>query len=123
MTFIRDYFVCVAVCTVFAVLWFTVWKLITPLDKFGRPKVENADDPSKGGDPDVAKERIKKIYKLDMEPADEKEIPIKGIYIYPIRGMKGIKVDVAEIQPHGIKNDRVWVVISKEKMKPLANQN
>ena len=106
MTFLRDYFTLVFVVTSLATIWFTVWKWITPLDKFGQRKVENADDTSKGGDPDVAKERIKEIYRLDLEPCEEKEIAIKGIYLYPIRGMKGIKVDVAEVQPFGLKNDR-----------------
>lgn len=123
MSFLRDYFACVVVFTTLATLWFIIWRLITPLDKYGKPKEDNADDPSKGGDPDVAKDRIKKIYKLDLEPADEKPIAIKGIYIYPIRGIKGIKVDVAEVQPFGLKNDRQWVIICKKKMKPVANHN
>ena len=122
-TFIRDYCIFVFVCTAMASLWFTLWRFFTPLDKYGKPKEPNADDTSKGGDPVTAKNRIKEIYNLKLEPADEKPIPIKALYLYPVRGIKGIRVDVAEIQPFGLKNDRQWVIIDKEKMKPVANHN
>jgi len=65
-------------------------KPIPPLDGYEA-------DTSKGGDPDVSKNLIKKMYKLDVDPSEEKEIDIKAIYLYPMRGVKGIKVDVAEI--------------------------
>ena len=122
MTFIRDYFVCVAVCTVFATLWFTVWKLITPLDKFGRPKVENADDSSKGGDPDVAKERIKKIYKLDLEPADEKEILdqlVESLEPYNITEiMRTGKMSMRKGKTHNVSLDKNNVKSEQEKWQP-----
>ena len=37
--------------------------------------------------------------------------------------MKGIKVKELEVTPYGIKKDRNWVIIGKEKMKPIANNN
>lgn len=48
---------------------------------------------------------------------------ITGMYLYPIRGIKGIKVDTAEIWPFGMKNDRQWCILSKTKEKPIADHN
>lgn len=64
---------------------------------------------------------IAKSYDLDLKPEDEKEIPIKSIYIYPIRGVKGIKVDEIEVSPFGVKGDRNWVIIGCKRMGYFAN--
>ena len=45
------------------------------------------------------------------------------MYLYPIRGIKGIKVETAEVWPFGMKNDRQWCILSKTKDKPLADHN
>ena len=50
-------------------------------------------------------------------------MPIKAIWLYPIRGVHGISVAQAEITPGGLRYDRNWVIIGKAKMKPLANHN
>ena len=34
-------------------------------------------------------QKIRKNYNLNVAPNEEKEIEIKGIYMYPIRGVKG----------------------------------
>jgi len=37
-------------------------------------------------------EKTKEHYDLTIKPQDEKVIPIKAIYIYPVRGIRGIQV-------------------------------
>jgi uncharacterized protein YcbX len=60
---------------------------------------------------------------LTLKPEDEHEVPIKWMYIYPIRAIKGIKVQEIEVTPFGIKRDRNWCIIGLKKMKPIANHN
>jgi len=68
-------------------------------------------------------EKIEKLYKMDIKHYQEKIVPIKSIWLYPVRGIKGFKVQWCEITPHGLKNDRTWVILSKATMKPIANHN
>jgi uncharacterized protein YcbX len=42
---------------------------------------------------------------------EEKEVKIHSMWLYPMRGVKGIKVEHCEITPYGLKNDRIWVII------------
>lgn len=60
---------------------------------------------------------------MDVKPKLEKAVKIKAIFLYPVRGIRGIKVDHCEITPFGLKNDRNWVIISRKTMKPLACHN
>jgi len=46
------------------------------------------------------------MYNLKVSPSEEIDVPIKDIYLYPVRGIMGIKVEVAEVNPYGLKNDR-----------------
>ena len=50
----------------------------------------------------------------------EKEVKIKAIYIYPIRGVKGVEVDQCELTPFGLKKDKNWVIINKKLMWPIT---
>ena len=68
-------------------------------------------------------EKIEKLYKMDIKYAQEKSVPIKSIWLYPVRGIKGFKVTWCEITPYGLKNDRTWVILSKATMKPIACEN
>jgi hypothetical protein len=56
---------------------------------------------------------VKSRYNLDVPLEDEKSIPIEGLFHYPCRGIKGIKVDKLKVTEYGIKDDRVFVVINK----------
>jgi hypothetical protein len=67
--------------------------------------------------------KIRKLYNLDINQSEEILVPIKKIYLYPMRGIKGIEMDWVEITPYGLKNDRTWVVIRESKMKPISNHN
>lgn len=60
---------------------------------------------------------------MDIEECEEKRVPIKSMWLYPVRGVKGIKVDHLEVSPTGIKNDRIWCMLDKKTKKPVANHN
>ena len=68
-------------------------------------------------------DRIKRLYDLSIKPTQEKEVKIESIWLYPVRGIKGFKVDYCGITPNGPKNDREWVIIGMEKLKPLSCDN
>jgi len=61
---------------------------------------------------------MKSMYNLQVLEKDEKEVKIKGIYLYPIRGIKGLEVPQVEITPSGIRGDRNWVILGMKKGKP-----
>jgi len=63
------------------------------------------------------------LYNLKIKPNQEKSVKIKEMYLYPVRGVLGIKVKWVEITPFGLKLDRNWVIIGTKKMKPLSNDN
>lgn len=60
------------------------------------------------------------MYKLDVKESDEEEVKIKAIYLYPIRGIKGLRVDSFEISESGIIGDRNWVILSVKTKKPIG---
>ena len=64
-----------------------VYIYTTPLDGDNKKIVPHA----KPGNVDVV-ENIKKCYDLSLKPVDEHAVPIKSMFIYPVRGIKGIKV-------------------------------
>jgi hypothetical protein len=104
--------------TVIAIIRVAVFIHTTPLDGQNKKIKPNA----KHQEFDYV-ENIKKSYDLTLKPEDETAIPIKSIYVYPVRGIKGIKVQEIEVTPFGIKGDRNWVIIGCKKMKPIANNN
>lgn len=67
--------------------------------------------------------KIQKLYDLNIEYQDERVVPIKTIYLYPVRGIMGIKVPEVEIGPHGLTKDRTWCIIWKKRMIPYSNHN
>ena len=68
-------------------------------------------------------QKIKSIYDLDVSYYAEKEIPIKNMWIYPIIGVKGIRMDHLLVTPEGIVNDRIWVILDKKDLTSVAAHN
>ena len=60
---------------------------------------------------------------LDIKQHYEKSLKIKGIYIYPVEGIRGCRMNSCEITPYGLKGDRNWVIVDKEDMKLIACHN
>lgn len=52
----------------------------------------------------------------------EKERPIKidHIFIFPCRGIKGLEVDSVKVSSSGIKYDREFAIVDKEKLTLIA---
>ena len=65
--------------------------------------------------------RLEIQFSFKVKPKDEIDIKIKEIYLYPIRGIKGIKVDSIELTNGGIKNDRNWLIHSVKKKKHICS--
>ncbi len=89
-----------------------------PRTKYGEVRIDEKIPPEE----DVVA-KIKELYDLDVKPNREKSVKIHEIYLYPVRGIKGVKVDHVETTPFGLKQDRNWVIIGVRKMKPFANHN
>ena len=66
---------------------------------------------------------IATAYDLEIKPRDEIDIPIKAIYLYPIRGVKGMEVSSVQITPHGLVGDRHWVIVNAKTKKTIQNEN
>ena len=60
---------------------------------------------------------------MSVQPEQEKKVKIDQLWLYPVRGVKGIEVDSCELTPYGIKYDRNWVIVDLVKMKSVANHN
>lgn len=45
---------------------------------------------------------------------DVRAITLNGLYIYPIKSLKGIAVDEARVEPRGLQYDRRWMLIDEE---------
>lgn len=67
--------------------------------------------------------RIESEYGLELKPEDEQNIKIKAIYLYPIRGVKGMSVSSVQITPHGLAGDRNWVIVNAKTKKSIDNEN
>jgi len=80
-------------------------------DKYNYPKLYNMV------------QKIKKLYDLSIKQKDEIVVPIKKIFLYPIRGIKGLEMEWCEVTPFGLKLDRIWCVMRESKMKPISNHN
>jgi len=89
MGFIQDYMTYVCVVTFIAVIRFVFFHFTTTkkLDSFGGPKVEY----EKPKDQNIV-EKVEKLYKMDIKYVQERSVPIKSIWMYPVRGIKGFKV-------------------------------
>ena len=58
---------------------------------------------------------------MTIEPGSETNMTIKGLYLYPIRGIKGIEVDHVEIGNGGILKDRNWLIHSVKRKKHICS--
>ena len=124
MGFLQDYFTIVVVFTTGAALYYFVVEFLFKTkkdekDPVGKPKIPNASTPPA----ENMVERIKRLYNLTIKANREKEVKIVSIWLYPVRGIKGFKVNECGITPYGPKNDREWVIIDMKKLKPLACDN
>ena len=63
------------------------------------------------------------MYDTEVKFTDEIDIPIKAIYLYPIRGVKGMEINTCQITPHGLTGDRNWVIVNAKTMKTIQNEN
>lgn len=63
---------------------------------------------------------IRKKYRLDIKPNEEKPIKIQKLYIYPCRGIQAIEVDHVKVTKYGIKYDREWSLYYKESLKHIT---
>ena len=61
--------------------------------------------------------------RLNIGKEKEKEVPILELYLYPCRGMTGIKMDELQLGEHGIRYDRIFVVIDAQTRKPVHTAN
>lgn len=61
------------------------------------------------------------MYDFTVKPADEEDVEIKEIIMYPIRGFKGIKMQEVELSNSGIIGDRLWTIYSIDKQSQLSN--
>jgi hypothetical protein len=61
--------------------------------------------------------RIKDFYDLTIQPSQEQKVKISSLYLYPVRGIRGITVDYLTLTESGALNDRLWVMIDKKKNK------
>lgn len=63
---------------------------------------------------------LRKRYKFDIRPQQEKSVKIDKLVIYPCRGIQGIEVDHVKVSKFGIKYDREWAVYYKDKQTPIT---
>jgi uncharacterized protein YcbX len=45
------------------------------------------------------------------------------MWLYPIKGVKGFKVDYLEVTPHGVKNDRIWAIVDLKTGEPVTGKH
>jgi uncharacterized protein YcbX len=63
------------------------------------------------------------LYNTTVKKSDEVPIEIADLYQYPVRGVLGFKVKSIRISSSGPLNDRLWVIINKETLKPHTASN
>ena len=121
MSFLEDYFKFVGVITLVAFINFGFFYFRDPTGQQGKKSKykPNASAPEK--EDQVVK--IRSLYQMGIPEYHEKPVKLKSLWLYPVRGVKGIKRDFLEITPYGIINDRLWVILDKKKLKPVANHN
>ena len=68
-------------------------------------------------------QHLQDMYNLNVKEQDESLVKIKAMYLYPIRGIKGLQVEQVEITESGIVGDRNWMIISVKTKKPIGCAN
>merc|ERR1719265_2584327 len=43
----------------------------------------------------------------------QRDLPIKALYIYPVKSMAAIQLDRAFFDPYGLVHDRRWIVVDE----------
>ena len=71
---------------------------------------------------DLVKERYKSVNDT-LQKHHEFPIQIKHLFLYPVRGIPGIQVREVELGNHGIRHDRIFVIVGEEDKKPLTCGN
>ena len=66
--------------------------------------------------PNERLEQLNSLYKsvnnyTNYKKEDELEVPIKQLFVYPCRGIPGAEVDELELGEHGIRYDRIFIII------------
>lgn len=98
MGFLHDYLLFVGIVAVIAFIRVAIYQMTTPLTKYGEKKIEYDQPPDED-----AVQKVRKHYDLDLKPYKERDVKIKAIFLYPVRGIRGVKVDHCEITPYGLK--------------------
>ena len=91
--------------------------------RLASPKKEALLFPSSGYKQQNLVEKTKSNYNLSIKPSEEKPIPIRKLYLYPIRGVQGVEVESIELTPLGFRFDRNWVIINAKTLKSYSNRN
>ena len=53
----------------------------------------------------------KSMYRLDV--SESKKVQIKALFLYPVRGIKGIEVPFLRMTESGAEYDRLFVIVDK----------
>ena len=97
------------------VVAYALWRLVNPSSGTG---IDGAEDK-----PVVDEVDIREYYSFDVKECEEAKVPIQAIYQYPVRGVKGTRVQRIALTSSGPLNDRIFVVLSQINMKPLSCDN
>jgi len=76
--------------------------------------------------PELTIEMVKQRYRSvndQLQKHHEVPIPISQLFLYPVRGIPGIEVSSVELGNHGIRHDRIFLVVSADDKTPLTNGN
>jgi len=71
---------------------------------------------------EMVKERYQSVND-QFQSDQEVPIPIKQLFVYPIRGIPGIEVQSVELGNHGVRYDRIFVIVSADDKTPLTGDN
>ena len=55
--------------------------------------------------------RPKSLYRLDV--SESKQVNIKALFLYPVKGIKGIEVPFLRMTESGAEYDRLFVIVDK----------
>ena len=70
--------------------------------------------------------KLKKYYLSVSKPIacqDERSVPIKNLFVHPIRGIRALPVKYAFICPFGMKYDRELVLIDVDANAPVTSSS
>lgn len=62
-------------------------------------------------------------FQPDVLYKEEFEVPILGLFVYPLKGCRGVQVDSIKVTPSGILYDREWCVVEKATGRVLDMAN